>query len=146
MIEDPIEILLVEDNLDDVDLTLRSFKQHHLANNVHVVHDGPEALEFVLGTDPSEPAPGGGLKVILLDLNLPSMSGLKVLRTIKTDPRTRFIPVIVLTGSREGPDVVASFDLGANSYIVKPVDFERFSEAIRALGAYWLTLNQAPDR
>jgi two-component system response regulator len=141
-VEEPIEILLVEDNLDDIELTLRSFKQHHLANRVQVVNDGPEALEFVLGTEPSEPAPGAGLKVILLDLNLPTMNGLKVLRQLKTDPRTRFIPVIVLTGSREGPDVVASFDLGANSYIVKPVDFERFSEAIRALGEYWLTLNQ----
>ena len=126
-------------------LALHAFKRHNLANQVHVVRDGVEALEFIFCTGAYahrqlEEAP----KVILLDLKLPLIDGVEVLRRIKADPRTQLIPVVVLTSSREERDIVESYRLGVNSYIVKPVDFDQFIEAVRQLGFYWLLLNQAP--
>lgn len=145
MIEKPVEILLVEDNPNDIELTLHAFKKYNLANRVRVVRDGAEALEFIFGTGPYA---GRGLndgpRVILLDLKLPKVDGLEVLKQIKVDPRTRSLPVVVLTSSREERDIAESYTLGVNSYIVKPVDFDQFSDAMRQLGLYWLLLNQPP--
>jgi two-component system response regulator len=143
--EGRVEILLVEDNPQDVELTLHAFREHRLANLIHVVRDGAAALDFIFGTGAYvgrqiEEQP----KVILLDLKLPLVDGLEVLRRVKGDPRTRTIPVVVLTSSAEDRDVVESYELGVNSYIVKPVDFEQFAEAIRTLGLYWLLLNHPP--
>jgi two-component system response regulator len=145
MHETMVEILLVEDNANDVALTLRALKRYNLSNSIHVVYDGAEALEFIFGTGAYagrhlEPTP----RVILLDLKLPKVDGLEVLQRIKTDPRTRVIPVVVLTSSREQCDIVESYQVGVNSYIVKPVDFEQFTEAMRQLGLYWVLLNQPP--
>ncbi len=145
MLKNSIEVLLVEDNPNDVELTLHAFKKNHLSNRIHVVRDGAEALEFLFCTGAYasrriENSP----KVILLDLKLPKVDGLEVLRRLKADARTRSIPVVVLTSSREERDIVESYQLGVNSYIVKPVDFEQFSEAVRQLGLYWLLLNQPP--
>jgi two-component system, response regulator len=138
-----VEILLVEDNPNDVELTLDAFAENNLSNHVHVVRDGAEALEFVFCTGPyAERNIQDGPKLVLLDLKLPKVDGLEVLRRLKSDPRTRRIPVVVLTTSREERDVVKSYDLGVNSYIVKPVDFQQFNEATRTLGMYWLLLNE----
>lgn len=145
MIRSLVEILLVEDNPNDVELTLHALQKHHLTNQVHVVRDGAEALEFIFCTGAYanrriENSP----KVVLLDLKLPKVDGLEVLRKIKADPRTRRIPIVVLTSSREERDIVESYQLGVNSYIVKPVDFGQFTEAVRQLGLYWGLLNQPP--
>ena len=139
-----VEILLVEDNPDDVELTLRALNTHKLANRVKVVSDGVEALAYLLPDDPGLMPPDGFPKVVLLDLKLPRVDGLEVLRRLKSSARTRDIPVVVLTSSREESDMVRSYDLGANSYIVKPVDFEQFMHAVSELGLYWLLLNQVP--
>jgi two-component system response regulator len=145
MIENGIEILLVEDNPSDVKLALHAFEKHHLANHVQVTRDGAEALDFLFGTgafagrDVNRPP-----KLILLDLKLPRVDGLEVLRQVRADPRTRRIPVVVLTSSREDRDIIESYRLGVNSYIVKPVDFDQFTEVARQLGYYWLLLNQPP--
>ena len=141
----PVELLLVEDNPQDLELTLLALRDANLANHIHVARDGAEALDFILCTGPYAArnitdAP----KVILLDLKLPKIDGLEVLKRIKADPRTKTIPVVVLTSSKEQRDVVESYDLGVSSYIVKPVNFERFTEAVRTLGLYWLLLNQPP--
>ncbi len=140
-----VEILLVEDNPRDVEMTLRALKKHNITNNVHVVKDGAEALEFVFATGAyvsrnMQRKP----KVILLDLKLPKVDGIEVLRKIKADERTRVIPVAVLTSSREDRDLQTCYDLGVNSYIVKPVEFENFVRAVSELGLYWLLLNQPP--
>jgi len=135
-----VEILLVEDNPDDIELTLRALTRHNLDNRVHVARDGAEALDFLLGDPSNATVP----KVILLDLKLPKVDGLEVLRRIKESDRTKTIPVVVLTSSREEPDIVKSYRLGANSYIVKPVDFEAFVRAVADLGLYWLLLNERP--
>ena len=138
-------ILLVEDNPDDVALTLRAFKKNNIANEVVVATDGKEALEYLSATGKYEGRSVANLpQVVLLDLKLPKVSGLEVLRAIRTDPRTRLLPVVVLTSSSEEPDIVASYELGANSYIRKPVDFNQFLKAIQNLGLYWLVLNLAP--
>ena len=145
MLEKSVEILLVEDNPDDVELTLHAFRKHNLANRVHIVRDGAEALDFLFRTGAYkdrhiEDSPN----VVLLDLKLPKVDGLEVLRRMKGDPRTRMIPVVVLTSSREDRDITESYQLGVNSYIVKPVNFEQFTEAVRQLGLYWLLMNQPP--
>lgn len=140
-----VEILLVEDNPNDVELTLRILQQHNLANQVEVVRDGAEALDFVFCTGPyADRRIEEGPRVILLDLKLPKVDGLEVLQRIKADPRTRIFPVVMLTSSREERDVLESYQLGVNSYIVKPVDFEQFSVAVQQVGTYWLLLNQPP--
>jgi two-component system response regulator len=138
-----ISVLLVEDNPDDVEMTLRVFNQYHLANHVHVVRDGAEALEclFSIGAYENRDL-CHQTKLILLDLKLPKVDGLEVLRRCKSDPRTKSIPVVILTSSREDQDLVDSYKLGVNSYIVKPVDFHQFVEAVRQLNLYWLVLNQ----
>jgi len=141
-----VEILLVEDDPNDAALTLRAFQARNLTNQVFVARDGAEALDFFFG-DASHPWHEIGIapKVILLDLNLPKVGGLEVLRRLKADERTRALPVIVLTSSREEPDIAAAYRLGANSYIVKPVDFEAFSRAVSELGLYWVLLNEPPQ-
>jgi two-component system response regulator len=145
MIENSIEILLVEDNSNDVELTLHALKKNNISNPIKVVRDGAEALEFLFGTGEFAGREINHTpKVILLDLKLPKVDGTEVLRRIKSDERTRSIPVVVLTSSREERDIVESYRLGVNSYITKPVDFEQFTEAVRQLGLYWLLLNQAP--
>jgi len=145
MSENRVEILLVEDDPNDVELTLHTFMAHNLANRIEVVRDGAEALDFIFGTGAyAHRRVEDGPKVILLDLKLPKVDGLEVLRRVKADPRTRLIPVVVMTSSREERDIVESYELGVNSYIVKPVNFEQFTEAVRSLGMYWLLLNQPP--
>jgi CheY-like chemotaxis protein len=140
-----VEILLVEDNPNDVELALHALKKNNIANRIEVVRDGAEALEFIFCTGAyAQRSINNVPKVILLDLKLPKVDGLEVLRQIKADPRTRAIPVVALTSSREDRDIVESYNLGVNSYIVKPVDFEQFTEAVRTLGLYWLLLNQPP--
>ena len=134
-----VEILLVEDNANDAELTLRALKQRNLANRVHLCRDGAEAVDFF--ADGAGPVP----KVVLLDLKLPKIDGLEVLRRLKQENRTKSIPVVVLTSSREEPDIERAYELGANSYIVKPVDFEAFARAVSDVGLYWLLLNHAPQ-
>ena len=140
-----VDILLVEDNPQDAELTIRALKKHNLANRLITVEDGAEALDFVFGRgkyagrDTGHPP-----KVVLLDLKLPKVSGLEVLRALKQDERTRPIPVVVVTSSREDPDIKTAYALGANSYVVKPVDFDAFAEAVCNLGLYWLLVNQPP--
>ena len=140
-----IEILLVEDNADDLEMTLHALRKMKLANNIQVARDGVEALDFIFcrGLHTGRKVENGP-KVVLLDLKLPRVDGLEVLRTIKSDPHTRKIPVVVLTSSKEQSDVVETYHLGVNSYIVKPVNFERFASAMSELGMYWLLLNQPP--
>jgi CheY-like chemotaxis protein len=141
-----VEILLVEDNTADAELTLRALKKHHLANRVVHVRDGEEALDFIFSRGAySSRSAGRGPKVILLDLKLPKVDGLEVLRVLKSDPRTQIIPVVVLTSSKEENDIIASYRLGVNSYIVKPVDFDKFIAAVKDIGLYWLLLNQTPQ-
>ena len=143
---DAIEILLVEDNPQHVELTLRALRKHNLANNVLVAKDGAEALEFIFATGAYDQRQiENGPKVILLDLKLPKVDGLEVLRRIKSDERTKAIPVVVVTTSEQDQDVVKSYKLGANSYIVKPVSFEKFVEAVSQLGFYWMLLNKPPS-
>ncbi len=140
-----IELLLVEDNPQDLELALRALNKAKLANRIQVARDGAEALDFIFCEGPHAGRKmDEGPKIILLDLKLPKVDGLEVLRRVKGDPRTRMIPVVVLTSSKEQRDVVESYQLGVNSYIVKPVNFDRFSAAVGDLGLYWLLLNQPP--
>jgi two-component system response regulator len=146
-LDQSIEVLLVEDNPDDLDMALRALRKAHLANCIQVARDGAEALDFIFGTGAHTGRKvENGPKVILLDLKLPKIDGLEVLRRVKSDPRTKMIPVVVLTSSKEQPDVVECYNLGVNSYIVKPVNFERFASAVAELGMYWLLLNHPPNR
>jgi two-component system response regulator len=146
MSPNPVEILLVEDNPHDEELALYALKKHRLANRIEVVRDGAEALNYVFCSgDYAHRRMEDGPKVILLDLKLPRIDGLEVLKRVKADPRTRTTPVVVLTSSREESDILDSYQAGVNSYIVKPVDFEQFTEAVRQLGLYWVSLNQAPS-
>jgi len=140
-----VEILLVEDNPSDVELTLRAFKRHNLNNGIFVVRDGAEALEFIFCTDRySARDISLPLKVILLDLNLPKVNGLEVLKKIKSDDRTKIIPVVIITSSSDDNNLKESYELGANSYIIKPVEFESFVKAVGEAGTYWLSFNQVP--
>lgn len=144
MSADAVEILLVEDNPTDRELTLRALQKVNLANSVQVARDGAEALEMLLGSEsggsPVRP------RVILLDLKLPKVDGIEVLRRMRADERTRLIPVVVLTSSHEEHDVLRSYELGTNSYVVKPVEFEAFAHAIAQLGLYWLLINRVLPR
>lgn len=140
-----LEILLVEDNPEDIELTLRAFKRHNLSNRIQVCRDGVEALEYIFGTGAHAGRNVANVpKVVLLDLKLPRVSGIEVLQRIKADPRTQRVPVVVLTSSKEDRDLIDTYRLGVNSYIVKPVDFEQFTDAVQRIGLYWLLLNQAP--
>jgi len=140
-----IEILLVEDNPDDVEMTLHALRKEKLANNIHVARDGEEALEFLFcngaHADRCFERPP---KLILLDLKLPKVDGMEVLKRLKADARTRTIPVVILTSSKEERDLVRGYNLGANSYIQKPVDFDQFREIVKTVGLYWLVINQPP--
>jgi two-component system, response regulator len=140
-----VEILLVEDNPDDLDMTLRALRKANLANRIQIARDGTEALEFIFCEGPHAARKIESIpKLILLDLKLPKVDGFEVLKRLKNDPRTRSIPVVILTSSKEQRDVVESYNLGVNSYIVKPVNFESFAAAVQKLGMYWLLLNQPP--
>lgn len=145
MLETQVDILLVEDNPNDAELAMRALRKHNLANRVMHVADGAEALDYLFargrfaGRDVGERP-----RLILLDLKLPKVDGLEVLRAVKSDPRTALTPVVVLTSSKEDRDLVETYKLGVNSYIVKPVDFDKFVEAVRDLGYYWLLLNEQP--
>lgn len=141
-----VEILLVEDNPDDAELTLNSLKKNNLANKVHLVEDGEQALDFLFSRGQySKREVQEKPKLILLDLKLPKIDGLEVLQVIKTDERLKTIPVVILTSSREESDIIKSYKVGVNSYIVKPVDFDKFTKSVSDLGLYWLVLNQPPD-
>ena len=145
MITQQVEILLVEDNPDDVELTLHALRKENLANSIHVARDGEEALEFLFCNGPHadrsfEHPP----KLILLDLKLPKVDGMEVLKRLKADPRTKTIPVVILTSSKEERDLVDGYGLGANSYIQKPVDFDQFRDTVKKVGLYWLVINQPP--
>ena len=145
MAQDSVDILLVEDNPNDVELALHAFRKNKIGDRVHVARDGVEALDFIFcngafaGRDMSS-----GPTVVLLDLKLPLVDGVEVLRQMKADPRTKPIPVVVLTSSREERDILRTYELGANSYIFKPVDFDQFTQVVERLGHYWLLLNQRP--
>jgi CheY-like chemotaxis protein len=142
---DAVEILLVEDNPNDVELTLHALKKNNFANNIFVAGDGEEALDFIFargkytGRDINERP-----KVIFLDLKLPKVDGIEVLKAIKEDERTKMIPVVVLTSSKDDKDILTCYQYGVNSYIVKPVDFDKFLDAAKELGLYWLLINQIP--
>ena len=140
-----VDILLVEDNQDDCELALRALRRERLANNIFIVRDGEQALNFLFCSgvyaDRTFDHPP---KLVLLDLKLPKVNGMEVLKQVKSDPRTRHIPVVVLTSSKEERDLAASYNLGANSYIQKPVDFEQFRQTVRSTGLYWLVINERP--
>lgn len=142
-----VDILLVEDNSDDAELTIRELKKYHMANKLFHVTDGEQALDFIFaaGSFSGKRDNISHPKLVLLDIKMPKVSGIQVLQQLKENPGTKLIPVVILTSSKEDPDIKKCYDLGANSYIVKPVNFERFSEAIRNLGFYWLLLNQPPS-
>jgi two-component system, response regulator len=141
-----VEVLLVEDNINDAELAIRELKKHNMANNLVHVKDGQEALEFIFGAGKFAATRNAAHtpKVILLDIQMPKVNGIEVLEKIKSDERTKSIPVVILTSSKEDPDIQRCYLLGANSYIVKPVNFEGFAQAIKNLGFYWLLLNQPP--
>lgn len=134
-----IEILLVEDNQDDAELTIRALKKHNLANNLLHLQDGAEALDFLFSSTVNTIP-----KVILLDIKMPKVDGMEVLRKIKNDPYRKIIPVVVLTSSKEERDILESYKLGVNAYIVKPVEFDKFVKAVAEIGCFWLLLNQPP--
>ena len=142
---DQVEILLVEDSAEDAELTLRALKKHNLANRIHHAKDGVEALDFLFARGPhAYQTTLRMLRVVLLDLKLPRVDGIEVLTRMRADPRTKLVPVVVLTSSREDPDISRCYALGVNSYIVKPVAFEEFIKVVSSLGLYWLLLNQPP--
>jgi two-component system, response regulator len=141
-----IEILLVEDNPSDLELALHALQQNNLANRIQIARDGAEALDFLFCRGPhANRSINGAPKVVLLDLKLPLVDGLEVLRQVKANPCTRSIPIVVLTSSNEDRDMIESYQLGVNSYITKPVDFEQFTASVRQIGLYWVLLNQRPS-
>jgi two-component system response regulator len=145
--DNEVEVLLVEDNPQDADLAMRTFRKGNLANNIHWVEDGEEALEFLFCRGRyANRARKRQPKVVLLDLKLPKVDGLEVLQAIKADEQTRSIPVVVVTSSRQDPDIDKAYALGANSYVVKPIDFDQFSNSMASLGYYWLLVNQPSHR
>ncbi len=137
-------ILLVEDNTHDVELTLTAFKRHNLANEVMLARDGEEALDLLHRRGKFEALPNGNPELILLDLKMPKVDGLEVLQQIRADEKLKLIPVIILTTSREEQDIIRSYELGVNAYVVKPVDFKQFVEAVREIGLFWAVLNEPP--
>ena len=139
-----VDILLVEDNPNDAELAIRALRKGNLANHITWVKDGAEALEFIFRSGAYAERPDQNPKLILLDLKLPKVDGIEVLKRIKADERTRVIPVVMVTSSAEGRDVVESYKLGVNSYIVKPVEFEQFSETVAKAGFYWMLVNKTP--
>lgn len=145
MTERQIEILLVEDNKDDLELTLHALRKENLANSIHVVRDGEEALEFLFCNGAySNRSFDHPPKLVLLDLKLPKVDGMEVLKQVKSDPRTSAIPVVIMTSSKEERDLVNGYGLGANSYIQKPMDFDQFRSTVKTAGLYWLVINQPP--
>jgi two-component system response regulator len=141
-----VEILLVEDNPSDLELALHALRRNNLANHIQVARDGAEALDFLFCRGPhADRSINAAPRVVLLDLKLPLVDGLEVLRQVKADPRTRQIPIVVLTSSNEERDMIESYQLGVNSYITKPVDFGQFTESVRQIGMYWVLLNQQPS-
>jgi len=142
---EPVEILLVEDNPQDAEITLRALKRANFANHVQWLKDGEEALEYLFSEGQYEAQPRPRPRVMLLDIKMPKVDGIQVLKRLKADERTRSIPVVMLTSSKEESDLVRSYDLGVNSYLVKPVDFKRFSEEVTRVGYYWVAMNQTPD-
>ncbi|AFN73489.1 response regulator receiver protein [Melioribacter roseus P3M-2] len=142
----PVDILLIEDNQNDIELTLRALKKNGIANHIYVVNDGEEALDFLYCRNKyAKRNPNNTPKIILLDLKLPKVDGLEVLKALKSDPDKKIIPVIVMTSSDQEKDMIESYKLGVNSYIKKPVDFEQFVESVRQVGMYWLLLNRLPS-
>jgi two-component system, response regulator len=139
-----VEILLVEDNRDDAEMTMRALKKRNLANGIEWVKDGSEAVDYMFRRGDYEGRINGNPRIILLDMKMPKMDGIDVLRILKADPQTRAVPVVMLTSSNEENDIVRSYDLGVNSYIVKPVEFEKFVDEVSKLGIYWLAMNRAP--
>lgn len=137
-----VEILLIEDNIQDAELTMRELRKNNMANHLVHLKNGKEALDFIFMESNLTNPP----KVVLLDIQMPKVNGIEVLQRIKEDPRTRSLPVVMLTSSKESPDIQKCYDLGANSYIVKPVNFEGFANAIKSLGFYWLLLNHPPEK
>ena len=143
--EDLIEILMIEDDPDDAELALHALQSQKIVNRIVIVEDGAEALDFLFGTGQYQGRDITNLpKIILLDLKLPKVNGLEVLERVKADERTKAIPIVILTSSNQDPDIKRAYDLGANSYIVKPVDFDQFAETVVKLGFYWALLNQPP--
>jgi len=142
--EDLKRILLAEDSVKDVELTLTALEEKHLANKVDVVRDGEEALDYLYRRGPFQSRPGGNPAVVLLDIKMPKVNGLEVLRQIKSDEKLKTVPVVVLTSSREEQDMVESYRLGVNAYVVKPVDFSQFVDAIKEIGAFWAVINEPP--
>ncbi len=142
---DPVDVLLVEDNPQDIELTIRALKKRNLANRLYTVEDGASALDFLFNRGKyAQRESGQNPRVVLLDLKLPKLNGLEILRAIREDKRTRTIPVVIVTSSGEDPDIQAAYKLGANSYVVKPVNFDAFMESMSNLGFYWLLINQPP--
>lgn len=142
---DDVEVLLVEDSPQDAEMTMRSLRKERVVNSIEWVRDGVAALEFLFREGEHAGRPNGAPRVVLLDLKMPRMDGLETLRRIRADQRTRTLPVVILTSSREERDLIESYDLGVNSYIVKPVDFRQFAASIAQLGLYWVVANQVPQ-
>jgi CheY-like chemotaxis protein len=142
-----VEVVLVEDNPNDAELILRAFRKHNMVNHVILLKDGAEALDFFFPPDGPVPvAANAALRIVLLDLKLPKVDGIAVLRRLKADDRTRGIPVVILTSSTEQRDLKDAYDLGVNSYVAKPIKFDEFAKTVADLGLYWLVLNKVPDR
>jgi len=142
---DPVDILIVEDNPSDAELTVRALKKSNLANHIFIAENGEEALDFVFSRGKfSERDKSKTLKVIFLDMKLPKVDGLEVLKVLKSNELTKMLPVVIVTSSKEDPDIQAAYELGANSYVVKPVDFDSFIQAINTTGLYWLLINVPP--